>query len=80
MLIFKLENILEELGITKNHLSRESKVRSSTIYDLASGKTKRLELDTIKSILDYLNQLANSKDINKVYTIDDLVKYVMVVG
>lgn len=73
--IFNLESILTELEITKNHLSRESKVRPATILDLASGKTKRLELPTIQTILDTLNKIAVEKGNNKTYTIDDLIKY-----
>lgn len=72
---FTLENVLTELGITKNYLSREAKIRPATILDLASGETKRLELPTIEKILDCLNETAIKKTLNKTYTIDDLVKY-----
>jgi DNA-binding Xre family transcriptional regulator len=72
---FNLEKVLSELEITKNYLSRESKIRPATILDLASGETKRLELPTIEKILDCLNQTAKEKDLNKTYTIDDLVQY-----
>lgn len=72
---FKLEKVLDEVRITKNYLSRESKIRPATVLDLASGKAKRLELPTVEKLLDTINEAAKEKNIDKVYTIDDLVKY-----
>ncbi|MFC7784243.1 helix-turn-helix domain-containing protein [Rossellomorea sp. GCM10028870] len=72
---FNLENILKELELTMNKLSVESKVRSGTVISLAKGDAKRLELDTIHRILDVLNETAKVKNIDRTYTIDDLVRY-----
>jgi DNA-binding Xre family transcriptional regulator len=72
---FNLENVLDELDITKNYLSREAKIRPATILDLASGETKRIELPTFEKILNTLNQRAIEIGIEKTYTIDDLIKY-----
>jgi len=68
---FNLNNILDELGITKNKLAVEAKVRPATIGDLCEGKTKRLELETIEKILNALNDLSPTKT----YTIDDIIFY-----
>ncbi|MEC1560432.1 helix-turn-helix domain-containing protein [Bacillus haynesii] len=68
---FNLNDILEELGITKNKLAVEAKVRPATIGDLCEGKTKRLELETIEKILNVLNDLSPTKT----YTIDDIILY-----
>jgi predicted transcriptional regulator len=72
---FKLEQILEELGQTKNSIAVESKVRPATIHDLVEGNTKRIELPTIQKVLDTLNSIAKEKKINKTYTLDDIVEY-----
>ena len=73
--VFKLEEVLNELDITRNTLSVESKVRPATIQDLYTGSTKRIELGTIEKILDTLNAFAKKKSIEKVYTIDNLIEY-----
>ncbi|MBU8759292.1 helix-turn-helix transcriptional regulator [Bacillus licheniformis] len=68
---FNLNNILDELEITKNKLAVEAKVRPATIGDLCDGKTKRLELETIEKILNILNEFSHGKS----YTIDDIILY-----
>ncbi|GIN78046.1 MULTISPECIES: helix-turn-helix transcriptional regulator [Bacillus] len=68
---FNLNDILDELGITKNKLAVEAKVRPATIGDLCEGKTKRLELETIEKILNVLNDFSQTKT----YTIDDIILY-----
>lgn len=72
---FDLENVLEQLGVTKNHLAVETKIRPATILDLSKGKTRRVELATIETLLDEINKIARDRGIEKVYTIDDLIKY-----
>ncbi|MBK5500921.1 MULTISPECIES: XRE family transcriptional regulator [Peribacillus] len=73
---FGLNEILGEIKETRNKIAVEAKVRPATIYDMAEGKTKRIELSTIESILDVINELArNVEGLNKTYTIDDLFKY-----
>ncbi|MEK5500767.1 helix-turn-helix domain-containing protein [Bacillus sp. FSL M8-0168] len=68
---FNLNDILDKLGITKNKLAVEAKVRPATIGDLCEGKTKRLELETIEKILNVLNDFSQTKT----YTIDDIILY-----
>jgi DNA-binding Xre family transcriptional regulator len=66
-----LEATKEEKEVTKNALAREAKVRPNLIYDLCDGKTKRIELDTLSTIIDTLQVLTG-----KSYTISDILEYV----
>lgn len=72
---FKLEGILEELEITKNHLAVETKTRPATVLSIAKGEIKRIDLEMITDLLDYLNKLASEKGIKKNYTIDSIFNY-----
>lgn len=72
---FYLEETLKELGITKNKLSVESKVRSNTIIDLAKGNVSRIDFFSLQSILDTLNIIAEQKGIQRKFDINDIVKY-----
>jgi predicted transcriptional regulator len=72
---FNLEQVLNETGITKSYLSRESKIRYQTVLDLESGKTKRLELPSVENLLNTINRAARDIGITKTYTIDDLIQY-----
>ncbi|MCL6459218.1 MAG: helix-turn-helix transcriptional regulator [Gorillibacterium sp.] len=73
---FKLGEILEEIGITRNKLAVESKTRPGTVLDIVSGETKRIELDTLISILDTLNDIANKKGIKRRISISDIMEYI----
>lgn len=70
---FTLTETLDRLGITRNKLAVESKIRPATIADLVHGQTKRIELGTLVSLLDTLNLLVEDKGIN--VTIEDIIKY-----
>ena len=58
---FVLDKTLREIGITPHKLSLESKIRSNTIYSMIHNETKRIEIETLISLLDTLNSLANKK-------------------
>ncbi|MCM3736469.1 helix-turn-helix transcriptional regulator [Bacillus cytotoxicus] len=73
---FTLGKSLEDLGITKNKLSVEAKVRSNTVGDLVNGDASSIRFDTLEAILDTLNRIAKEKGIDKTYVIDDVVKYI----
>ncbi|WP_182103172.1 XRE family transcriptional regulator [Niallia taxi] len=76
---YNLQSIMNELGIEKSyHLTMltNKKVRPQTIDSLVEGKTLRLELDTIHTLLDALNKVANERGLDKTYTIDSLITYV----
>ncbi|NQX61829.1 helix-turn-helix domain-containing protein [Paenibacillus qinlingensis] len=71
----KLNEVLEatkiDKEITKNALAREAKVRPNLIYDLCEGKTKRIELETLSTIIDTLQELTGNT-----YSLGDVLEYV----
>jgi DNA-binding Xre family transcriptional regulator len=75
MFYFYLDVALNELGITKNKLSVESKVRSNTIIDLAKGNVSRLDFFSLQAILDTLNLIAEQKGIDRKFDMNDIVRY-----
>ena len=73
--VSNLNDTLFDLGITRNALAVEAKVRPLTVNELASGKAKQINFVTLGKILNALNQIAKDKGINNVYTIDDILSY-----
>lgn len=49
-----LNETLEKAGITRNALAREARVRPNLIYDMCDGKTKRIELETLNTLISTL--------------------------
>ncbi|MGE6615810.1 MULTISPECIES: helix-turn-helix domain-containing protein [Bacillus cereus group] len=76
LMVFTLGETLIELGITKNKLAVEAKIRPTTISNLVSGEVGLIRFDTLQAILDALNELAVEKGINKTYRIEDIVQYI----
>ncbi|KFN01807.1 XRE family transcriptional regulator [Bacillus clarus] len=74
-MIFTLGQTLNELGITKNKLAVEAKIRHNTISDLVNGDASSIRMDTLQSIIDTLNVFATENGIDKVYGIKDVVKH-----
>ncbi|OPH47595.1 hypothetical protein BC351_10410 [Paenibacillus ferrarius] len=70
-----LDEILNELGITRNHLAVEAKVRPTTLLEMVHGKTQAVKFDTLIKILDTLNIIAFKNCFERRYTIGDLIKY-----
>ncbi|GAA4845707.1 hypothetical protein GCM10023310_24510 [Paenibacillus vulneris] len=56
--------------VSKYAIAREAKVRPNLIYDLCDGKTKRVDLDTLSTIIKTLNMLSGHK-----HTIADILEY-----
>jgi predicted transcriptional regulator len=69
---FTLKETLKEIdeNLTRNKLAVEAKVRPGTIADIVNGESKRIELDTLKRILDVLNEMADRE-----ITIEDVIVY-----
>lgn len=67
---FKLNQIIEEQGITRNALAREAKVRPNLIYEMCNNETKRIELDNFEKILLALFQMTGHK-----FEVNDIVEY-----
>jgi len=57
-IVFKLDSLLDDIGVSKNALAREAKVRPNLIYELCDNKTKRIEIETFNKLLAALAQLA----------------------
>ncbi|PEE49796.1 helix-turn-helix domain-containing protein [Bacillus cereus] len=72
-MIFTLGKTLDELKITKNKLAVEAKIRPNTISNLVSGDVNSIRMDTLQSIIDTLNVLAEENGIEKIYGIKDVV-------
>lgn len=70
-IVFKLAEVLEECGITKNALAREAKVRPNLVYELCDNKTKRIEIETFDKLMRTLNEISGRK-----ITIDRVIEYV----
>lgn len=67
----KLEETLNDAGVTRNALAREAKVRPNLIYDMCDGKTKRIDLETLGTIIDTLNAMTGRD-----YTLTDIMEYI----
>lgn len=72
---FKLGVILEELGISKNALAVEGKIRPATVAKYEKGDMGRIEIETLVGILDTLNRIASEKGNDKTYSLEDLIEY-----
>lgn len=70
MINFKLDELLKQLGSSRNHFANVAGVRPNTINDMCNDKTKRIEIETLVSILDALNMLSD-----KYISIDNLIEY-----
>lgn len=71
MIEFKLGEILQELNISQNKFAKQANVRPNTINSMCNNKTKRIEVETLNSILKILNTVGQ-----KNYTASDLILYV----
>ncbi|MBY0158202.1 helix-turn-helix transcriptional regulator [Cytobacillus firmus] len=69
-ILIKLDDALNDAGVTKNALAREAKVRPNLIYEMCEGKTKRIDLETLSNILDTLNSMTGRQ-----YTLTDVLEY-----
>ncbi|WP_410770110.1 helix-turn-helix domain-containing protein [Fontibacillus sp. BL9] len=67
----KLEETLSDAGVTRNALAREAKVRPNLIYDMCEGKTKRIDLETLSTIIDTLNAMTGRS-----YALNDIIEYI----
>ncbi|PSL41271.1 putative transcriptional regulator [Salsuginibacillus halophilus] len=71
MIIFKLDDLLKQLDCTESRLSKQSGIRPNTINDMCHNKTKRIEMNTLSSILKALNEISEDD-----VCIEDLIEYV----
>lgn len=72
MIKFVLDETLEEVGVTRNKLSVESKVRYTTITDMANNGVKQINIATLEQIVIALNELAKEKNVNRKFDVNDV--------
>lgn len=72
---FTLGETIAELGITKNKVAVEAKVRPNTISDMVNNKSSQINFETLVSILHALESLAKKEGIDKQIDIDDVFIY-----
>lgn len=80
MIKITLQNTLDELGITRNKLAVESKIRPATLHSLVKGHGAMIKFETLDALLNAINEIAIEKNINKRYTITDIIDYEYVKG
>ncbi|MBH0159094.1 hypothetical protein IHV10_22245 [Fictibacillus sp. 5RED26] len=73
---FTLGNTLEELNVTQYHLAVKSQMRANTIYDMVANKSKSVNLATLTSVLDTLNEIAKEQGIARKIDVKDIFIYV----
>lgn len=71
---FKLEQVIDELGSSKNHLANVSDVRPDTIYSICNNTVKRINLSTLNKIMDGLNKISENKGGPKIH-LHDIIDY-----
>lgn len=75
MIKITLGDTLNDLGITRNKLAVESKIRPATINSLVKGDAALIKFDTLCTMLDTINDIAIEKGKGKQYTIKDIIDY-----
>ncbi|WP_261380588.1 helix-turn-helix transcriptional regulator [Neobacillus bataviensis] len=67
---------IDQLGITRNALAVEAKVRPLTINEIVSGQAKQINFVTLNKILEALNRISEEKGLDKKYLVSDVFEYV----
>lgn len=75
MFEFVLESTLNELGISRNYLAVEGKIRPATLHEMVHGKAVRLDLETLRKILVTLNRIAKEKGLERQYDIAAIIRF-----
>nr|WP_259549366.1 helix-turn-helix transcriptional regulator [Heyndrickxia oleronia] len=70
-----LSETLKELGITRNALAVEAKVRPATINEIESGEAKQVNFETLESIIEALNRIAEEKGLNVTYNVENVFQH-----
>jgi predicted transcriptional regulator len=67
---FTLDQVLRELDISPNYLSKVSGVRTATIYSIQSNTIKRLNVETLNPLLNGLNNISIEKGMGEIHIHD----------
>ncbi|MCU5196457.1 helix-turn-helix domain-containing protein [Enterococcus faecium] len=73
---FTLEKTLNELNMSPYRLSVISQVRSNTITDMVNNQSSRINISTLELIITSLNKIADERNLDRSYNIDDVFIYV----
>lgn len=65
-----LEETLDKIGVSRNALAVEGKIRPATINELCRGESKAISFATLAKIINALNTLDQS---GKRYEITDII-------
>lgn len=70
MIKFNLDKILKDYNISQTKFSQLAGVRPNTINDMCKGNTRRIELETLNSIMRAINEISD-----KPMDVSDLITY-----
>ncbi|WP_410493029.1 helix-turn-helix domain-containing protein [Domibacillus sp. DTU_2020_1001157_1_SI_ALB_TIR_016] len=70
MIYFKLDDFLRKHQLSRNRFSQMTGIRPNTINDMCNGNTKRVELETLNTIIKALNEISSEK-----MCVSDLMAY-----
>lgn len=70
MICFKLDVFLKKHRLSRNRFSQLTGIRPNTINDMCNGNTKRIELETLNTIMKSLNEISREK-----MCVSDLMAY-----
>jgi len=70
-----LGETIDEIGTTRNAIAVESRVRPSTIYNIANNNVLSITFDTLTKILEALDVIAQEKGINRTFDVSDVFVY-----
>ncbi|HDR4520631.1 helix-turn-helix transcriptional regulator [Bacillus cereus] len=73
---FTLEKTLNELNMSPYRLSVISQVRSNTITDMVNNQSSRINISTLELIITALNKIADERNLDRSYNINDVFIYV----
>lgn len=59
MIYFKLDKLLKQYKYSRTQFAHLAGIRPNTINDMCNGNTKRLELETLNSIMKALNKISD---------------------
>ncbi|MHC8523942.1 helix-turn-helix domain-containing protein [Rossellomorea sp. H39__3] len=75
-IIYKLDEILAELGVTAHKVSLVSGLRPNTVYNIYNDTGTSINKKNLALILKAVNELAEESNVDKKYGIADLMEFI----